>query len=109
MSTLKSVSYFVYMLECADGSYYTGMTSDLPKRITQHEVGDDLESYTFSRRPIKLVWFEEFATHNDAFNCEQQIKGWSRKKKQALIRNDWQEIHRIVHEEWLSDKGRKTS
>jgi predicted GIY-YIG superfamily endonuclease len=91
--------YYVYMLQCADGSYYVGMTSDLPRRITEHEIGVEVEAYTYSRRPVKLVWSQEFASHDDAFACERQIKGWSRVKKTALIEGNWVKIHEIVRDE----------
>jgi predicted GIY-YIG superfamily endonuclease len=96
---VMNMPYFVYMLECADGSYYIGSTTDLSRRLYQHEQGVIHTAYTFSRRPVKLVWYDEFPTKDDALNREHQIKGWSRKKKQALIQNDWEEIHEIVTEE----------
>ena len=89
-------SYYVYLLLCADGSYYTGMTKDLGRRMAEHERGAASTAYTYSRRPVKLVWCEEFPTHDDAFNREHQIKGWSRKKKAALVRNDFDAVHEIV-------------
>jgi predicted GIY-YIG superfamily endonuclease len=92
-------SYFVYMLRCSDGTFYIGSTSNLSKRITEHETGALSNSYTYSRRPVNLVWSQEFPTHEEAFAFERQIKGWSRAKKKALIRDDWEEIHRIVRDE----------
>ena len=92
-------SYFVYMLRCSDDSFYIGLTSDLPKRISEHELGVLVNAYTHSRRPVHLVWAQEFPTHEEAFAFERQIKGWSRAKKKALIRGDWEEIHRIVRDE----------
>ena len=74
------MKYFVYMLECSDGSFYTGSTSDLSKRIREHEAGVLPSAYTHSRRPVKLVWAGEFPTHEDAFAFERQVKGWSRAK-----------------------------
>jgi len=62
-------------------------------------IGGEPEAYTFSRRPVHLVWSEEFLTHDDAFTREHQIKGWSRKKKEALIHNDFQAIRLIEQEE----------
>ena len=75
------------------------MTNNLERRITEHITGGEPEAYTFSRRPVHLVWSEEFPTHDDAFNREHQIKGWSRKKKEALIHNDFQAIRTIEQEE----------
>jgi predicted GIY-YIG superfamily endonuclease len=92
--------YVVYILECADGSYYTGSAADLSQRIWQHEIGASRSSYTFSRRPVKLVWTsEEVGNYSKALEWEKQIKGWSRAKKQALIRGDFDGIHEIVKAE----------
>ena len=93
------MNYFVYMLQCSDGSFYTGSTVDLSKRIREHEAGVLPSAYTHSRRPVKLVWAAEFPTHEEAFAFERQVKGWSRAKKKALIENDWDKIHHIVSEE----------
>jgi predicted GIY-YIG superfamily endonuclease len=90
---------YVYILECADGSYYTGSTHDLNARLYSHEQGFDPSAYTFTRRPVKLAWFEETPTHREALMHEKQIKGWSRAKKEALIRGDWNGIHEIVRDE----------
>lgn len=100
--------YYAYMLKCADGSYYTGSTTNLELRLAEHEAGLDPKAYTYSRRPIQLVWFQEFVTHDEAFRAEHQIKGWSRAKKEALIRNDWEEIHRIVKDERERREHKKT-
>jgi putative endonuclease len=92
--------YFVYILECSDGSYYTGSTDDIQKRLWQHQQGVEASSYTYSRRPVKLAWTSEETHHYyDALRWERQIKGWSRKKKQALIRGDLNSIHEIVKTE----------
>ena len=92
--------YFVYILECSDGSYYTGSTDDLNNRFRQHEQGVQPSSYTYSRRPVKSVWTSEETMHYyDALRWERQIKGWSRIKKQALIRGDLGAIHEIVKAE----------
>ena len=89
--------YVVYILECADGTYYTDSAADLSQRIWQHEIGTSPSAYTYSRRPIKLVWAsEECKKYSDALRWEKQIKGWSRAKKQALIRGDLKSIHEIV-------------
>ena len=92
--------YIVYILECSDGSYYTGSTDDLNKRLWQHEQGVEPSSYTYSRRPIRLVWAsEETQYYYDALRWERQIKGWSRIKKQALIRGEFVTLHEIVKSE----------
>ena len=87
------------MLECADDSYYIGMTTSLEKRLAEHEAGIDLHAYTYSRRPVTLIWSQVFATEHEAFAAERQLKGWSRAKKQALSRGDWDAIHQIVKTE----------
>jgi predicted GIY-YIG superfamily endonuclease len=92
--------YLVYILECSDGSYYTGSTDDINKRLWQHQEGVEPSSYTYSRRPIKLVWTSEETQHYyGALRWERQIKSWSRAKKQALIRGDFDGIHGIVKAE----------
>jgi len=102
------MEFYVYILECADGSYYTGMTSDMALRLDAHNEGAIRTAYTYSRRPVKLVWAEGFESHDDAFHAEHQIKGWSRKKKQALIENDWGKIHEIVKAERRERERKKT-
>jgi predicted GIY-YIG superfamily endonuclease len=89
---------FVYILKCADGSYYTGSTADLEMRMAQHQAGY-FKGYTSSRLPAKLVWQQDFATEHEAFVCERQVKGWSRTKKEALIRGNFDVIHEIVKTE----------
>lgn len=86
--------YYVYIIECSDKSYYTGFTSNLDKRLQEHNIGLDESAYTFQRRPIKLKWFEEFTDPDQAIIVEKQIKGWSRKKKTALIEEEWEKLVR---------------
>ncbi len=90
--------HYVYMLKCVDDSYYIGMTNDLERRVFEHQSGL-IEGYTSSRRPIELVWSCNFATHDEAFQRERQSKGWTRAKKEALIKDDWDKIHKIVKRE----------
>lgn len=80
-------NYYVYILECADKSYYTGVTNNLERRIAEHNSGL-LKGYTSSRLPVKLVYYAYFNRIEDAIRFEKQIKGWSRKKKEALINGD---------------------
>jgi putative endonuclease len=95
-----SMPYIVYILKCADGSYYTGSTDDIKKRLWQHEQGVEPSAYTYSRRPVKLLWAsEETRYYYDALRWERQIKGWSRAKKEALIRGEFDTIHEIVKAE----------
>ncbi len=100
--------YAIYILKCSDGTYYTGLTKDLEARLKEHELGTHTESYTFSRRPVKLVWSVITETYLEAFQWEYQIKGWSRAKKEALIRGDINGIHEIVTlERRKKDKKKK--
>ena len=70
-------------------SYYTGITSDLNKRVKEHEAGSHSDSYTFSRRPVALVYFEQYSHPMAAIERETQVKGWTRKKKEALIAENY--------------------
>jgi putative endonuclease len=83
---------FVYILECADRSYYVGVTNDLSRRITEHVNGLDAKSYTNSRRPVKLVFSQDFPDPHQAIAFEKQIKGWTRRKKEALICGDFNSL-----------------
>ena len=87
--------YAVYILLCSDDSYYTGQSNDLEKRIWQHETGFFPDCYTLKRRPLKLVWHTIVETLEEATKLEKQIRGWSRKKKEALIRGDIEELKRL--------------
>ncbi len=84
--------FCVYILECSDGSYYTGMSSDIYARLQEHHSGYYPDCYTFKRRPLKLVYYQEFADFNQTMLFEKQVKGWSRKKKQALIESRWDDL-----------------
>jgi predicted GIY-YIG superfamily endonuclease len=89
---------YVYILKCSDGSYYVGSTIDLEHRMWEHQNGF-YAGYTSTRRPVELVWSADFQTEHDAFLFERQIKGWSRAKKESLIRGDWNSVHQIVKQE----------
>jgi putative endonuclease len=90
------MSFWVYILRCADNSYYTGHTDNLEKRIAEHKTGE-FEGYTSTRLPVKLVFAEQFPTREEALSSDQQIKGWSRNKKEALMQGDWKEVSRLGH------------
>ena len=89
---------WVYILRCADGSYYTGMSRspDLDKRVSEHNMRLSPESYTASRLPVSLIYSENFELIVDAVAAERKIKGWSRAKKEALIKGDWEEVQRMA-------------
>jgi putative endonuclease len=85
-------TYIVYIVECKDWSYYTGITNDLEKRLWEHNTGQDDNSYTYSRRPVELKYFETFTDISQAIAREKQLKGWSRKKKQPLIAQNFEKL-----------------
>jgi putative endonuclease len=75
---------YIYILDCADGSYYTGSTNNLELRIEQHQNGQG-SNHTKNRLPVRLIYYEEYARVDLAFYREKQVQGWNRKKKEALI------------------------
>jgi putative endonuclease len=83
---------FVYIIECRDGSFYTGVTNNLDRRIGEHNEGDNPKSYAYTRRPVKLVYYEDHSDPYYAIDREKQIKGWSRKKKIAIINGEWDKL-----------------
>ncbi|BAV63636.1 TrmH family RNA methyltransferase [Sphingobium cloacae] len=85
------MEFYAYILRCSDGSYYTGHTDDLEKRLGQHQAGE-IKGYTLDRRPVELMWSAEFGTRAEALASELQIKGWSRKRKEALIAENWEKL-----------------
>ncbi|PIE47086.1 MAG: hypothetical protein CSA42_05215 [Gammaproteobacteria bacterium] len=82
---------YMYILQCNDNSYYTGSTYNLEKRLYEHQTGQGA-NYTAKRLPIKLIYSEQTDKIEDAYAREQQIKGWSRKKKEALMKNHYNEL-----------------
>src|ERR1044072_2734409 len=88
---------FVYMLRCADTSFYVGSATgdDLTVRFAEHQAGT-FEGYTSLRRPVELVWYEYFDRITDAIAVERKIKGWSRAKKEALTTGDWDSVRRLA-------------
>ena len=83
--------HFVYILECADGSYYVGSTNNVIQRVERHNVGE-AASWTKNRCPVKFVYQEEHASLLSARQREEQIKGWSQQKKENLISGLWKKI-----------------
>jgi len=94
--TVGRMGAFVYMLRCSDDSFYVGSATgnDLDRRIAEHQTGA-FPGYTYPRRPVELVWSEHFDRIVDAIAVERKLKGWSRAKKQALIRGDWSKVRRL--------------
>lgn len=81
----------MYILECFNGKYYTGSTKNLIQRIAQHQAGEG-SNFTRKHLPVKLVYYEEFDRIDLAFYREKQVQGWSRKKKEALIKNEYHKL-----------------
>jgi predicted GIY-YIG superfamily endonuclease len=101
--------FFVYMLRCADGSYYVGQTDDLEKRVAEHDAGGKC-TFTTRRRPVTLAWSQEFPTREEAKAAEIRLKGWSRAKKEALIGSDWAGLRDAARKkDWAGHKERKAA
>ncbi|WP_284734666.1 GIY-YIG nuclease family protein [Sphingosinicella terrae] len=82
------LQFWVYILRCRDGSYYTGHTDDLEKRLSEHHQGLAAD-WTKRRRPVELVWHDWTGSRYEAIDFERRVKRWSRAKKEALIAGDW--------------------
>jgi putative endonuclease len=82
---------WVYILQCADGRYYVGSYrgDDVERRVGEHNAGIHPDAWTYARRPVRLVWCQEFQRITDAIAVEQQMKRWRREKKEAVIRGEW--------------------
>ena len=88
------MTFWTYMLHCNAGHLYVGHTDDLDRRVAEHERGT-IPCFTRAHLPVKLVWSDAFPTRDEAKAAEKRIKGWSRAKKLALVRGDWDEISRL--------------
>ena len=87
--------HYTYILKCADGTLYTGHTNNIKFRLHDHNNGD-VPGYTMYRRPVVLVFLQEFRTRNDAFQFERQIKNWSKAKKLALIEKNQEKLKALA-------------
>ena len=94
--------YFVYILKCSDESYYTGITSNLNKRILEHQSGKYSDSYTSSRLPVELVFYADFTNVGMAIEFEKKIKKWSRAKKEALINDEFDKLPNLAKKKFES-------
>jgi putative endonuclease len=94
---------YMYILKCSDGSYYTGSTTDLERRINQHQNGEGA-NYTKKRLPVELVYYEEYSRIDEAFYREKQVQGWSRRKKEALIERRFSELPSLAKKKWKKKK-----
>ena len=95
---------YVYILECADGTFYTGSTIKLEDRIQQHQNGHGA-NHTKKRLPVKLIYFEQFTRIDEAFKREKQLQGWSRRKKIALIERNFKDLSK--HSECMNASNYK--
>ncbi|MBO9576215.1 MAG: GIY-YIG nuclease family protein [Sphingobium sp.] len=82
------MAFWTYILRCADGSYYTGHTDDLERRVSEHQTGGFCD-FTSRRRPVDLAWSQDFSSREEALSAELIVKRWSRAKKEAMIAGDW--------------------
>ncbi len=95
--------FWVYILECADQTYYTGHTDNLENRVAQHAYGFFADCYTAIRLPVKLVYSQELFSREEAISAERQIKGWSHRKKTALINGDWNAVSAYAKRKKISE------
>jgi putative endonuclease len=95
-STNMAKPFWMYILQCADGSFYTGHTDDLDQRIWQHDEAMFPDCYTADKRPLSLFYAEECQTREDAKRREYQVKNWSRAKKMALAKQDWPALNHFA-------------
>ncbi|MDE2024218.1 MAG: GIY-YIG nuclease family protein [Gammaproteobacteria bacterium] len=87
--------FTLYVLECADGTFYIGHTDNLSRRLQQHEQSK-VDAYTARRLPLKLIHAEEFESRYEALTMERKLKGWSRAKKQAYMSGDWEAVAKLA-------------
>ncbi len=91
---------YLYIVHCSDNTYYTGVTNNLDKRLLEHNLGINKEAYTYTRRPVELLWHEKFSDFDLAFEWETRIKKWSAKKKKALIDGDFDLIKQLAKKDF---------
>ena len=90
------MKYYVYILSCADKTYYTGITNNINRRLEEHQSGKNGKCYTARRLPVKLVFYAVFTHVDKAIQMEKQIKKWSRAKKEALIQNAFEALPNLA-------------
>lgn len=86
--------FWTYILKCADGSYYTGHTDNLDRRMAEHQTGGHCR-FTSMRRPVALYWAQDFASRAEALEAEIRVGKWSRAKKEALGSGDWRRLSHL--------------
>ena len=87
--------FWTYMIHCRGGMFYVGHTDALERRMAEHHAGA-VPGFTSDRLPVTLIWSETFPSRVEALEAERRIKGWSRAKKLAMIRGNWDEISRLA-------------
>jgi putative endonuclease len=87
--------FYLYILKCINGTYYIGHTDNLEQRLSEHHLGLINNCYTKNKRPLELVFVKDFPTRDAAFHAERQLKGWSRKKKEAFMEENWEKIKEL--------------
>ena len=92
--------YIVYILECSDKSYYTGVTNNITRRVIEHKSGSNKTCYTFNKRPLNLVYYCKFTDVNLAIEYEKKIKKWSRLKKTALISGEYNTLPNLAQKKF---------
>lgn len=90
------MTYYVYLLLCADGTYYTGVTNDLQRRIQEHKCGSNEHSYTSKRLPVEFKYYTSFTDVTQAISFEKKLKKWSHAKKLALINSEWEKLPNLA-------------
>src|SRR5947209_6347582 len=101
--------YSVYILRCADESYYTGVTNNVERRLKEHVLGVNHTCYTFGRRPVELVFSVAFKYIRDAIHYEKVVKDWSKKKRDALVRGDLETLKLLAKKKFPRRYKRKVA
>lgn len=89
-------AYYVYILECSNKAYYVGLTNNLILRFQEHVDGVYPMCYTYDKRPLTMLYYETIPFHKEAVEREKQLKGWSRKKKEVLISQDYHRLQLLA-------------
>ncbi|MFO0356557.1 MAG: GIY-YIG nuclease family protein [Sphingobacteriaceae bacterium] len=87
------MALYLYILKCSDDSYYTGITNDMDQRLSEHQIGINKSCYTYNKRPVQLVFSELFQDNLYCIEWEKKIKRWTRRKKEALIEGNYNDLH----------------
>lgn len=90
---IKRMALYLYILKCSDDSYYTGVTNNMDKRLSEHQIGINKSCYTYNKRPVQLVFSELFPDNLYGIEWEKKIKRWTRRKKEALIEGNYNDLH----------------